>query len=504
MFPSFWTPQVVFTSAVVLRVIFFFYGLFQDAYGALPYTDIDYFVFTDAARYVYYGRSPYDRETYRYTPLLAWMLVPTAFKNPVWFSFGKLLFALSDIVAGWLIYRLLQAPNGNAMRKDQALKFASIWLLNPMVATISTRGSSEGLLGVMVIALLWAVLSQRIGLAGVLLGLAVHLKIYPFIYGVSILWFLDETPSKSSKRSNDRTETTFFQPLISSPQDFVHLCKMFLNASRVTLLVTSLATFSALNLLMYSIYGPPFLQHTFLHHLTRIDHRHNFSAYNTLLHLASFSSSTSANNNLSTGHPITAISSSSISAAILNILKPERLTFLPQILLSAILIPLTLTTRKTLPEVFLLQTFAFVTWNKVCTSQYFLWYMVLLPFYLPQSSLLARPRLGLSVVAAWVGAQALWLWYGWRLEFRGEAVFVGADADTGSSDSAGIFTGFGGLWMASLLFLAVNCWILGIMTLDVGALGWRGNLRGLEKMDVKHSEDISGQGSARNDDKDGG
>lgn len=180
MSSSFFTTPKVFSSAILLRIILLFYGLFQDAYSPLKYTDIDYYVFTDAARYVSRGLSPYQRETYRYTPLLAWLLLPTTWGGTAWFSFGKFIFALSDVVAGWLIVLVLRSPAGGGMAADRALKFASIWLLNPMVATISTRGSSEGLLCVIVVALLWAVMHRHIKLAGVLLGLAVHFKIYPF------------------------------------------------------------------------------------------------------------------------------------------------------------------------------------------------------------------------------------------------------------------------------------------------------------------------------------
>lgn len=338
MSTSFFTPSIIFPSAILLRAVLLVYGLLQDKYSPLPYTDIDYFVFTDAARYVSRGLSPYERETYRYTPLLAWILLPTAWPGAVWFSFGKILFALADIIAGWLILLVLRSPAGGGMRTDRALKFASIWLLNPMVATISTRGSSEGLLGVMVVALLWAVLNRRVILAGVLLGLAVHFKIYPFIYGVSILWYLKPpTPSVSEKspgNSEKKPSTaSVLRPLLS-----------FLTPTRIILLVSSLATFMALNIFMYAMYSTPFLNHTYLHHLTRIDHRHNFSPYNTLLHL-----------------------SSAVPSAT-GAIKFESLAFIPQLALSAVLIPLVLA-KKDLAGAMLAQTFAFVTFNKVCTSQ---------------------------------------------------------------------------------------------------------------------------------------
>jgi len=334
---TFFTPPIIFTTSIALRIILLFYGLLQDKYSPIPYTDIDYFVFTDAARYVNDGRSPYDRETYRYTPLLAWLLIPTAWPGTAWFSFGKVLFAVADIVAGWLILLVLRSPPpfGGGMSTERALKYASIWLLNPMVATISTRGSSEGLLGVMVVALLWTVLNRKIALAGVLLGLAVHFKIYPFIYGVSIVWYL-RPPS-----SNSKTRQSGFS--------IHHSLFNFFTKDRLLLLLTSLLTFLTLNVLMYLSYSTPFLTHTYLHHLTRIDHRHNFSPYNTLLHLSAITTASGKGNGGSNLHL-------------------GSLAFLPQLLLSAVLLPLGLA-KKDLPGTMLAQTFAFVAFNKVCTSQ---------------------------------------------------------------------------------------------------------------------------------------
>ena len=335
----FWTPRTVLSSSIALRLTLLIYGLLQDTYSPLKYTDIDYLVFTDAARYVSRGLSPYQRETYRYTPLLAWLLLPTTWPGLAWFSFGKVVFSVADIVAGWLVVLVLRSPAGGMMEMERSLKFASIWLLNPMVAAISTRGSSEGLLGVMVVALLWAVTHRRMVLAGVLLGLAVHFKIYPFIYASSIVWYL-ESPSSSTKGSSSLT----------SKSSYLSQLKAFFNPTRMTLAISSLATFTALNVLMYILYGQPFLQHTYLHHLTRIDHRHNFSPYSTLLYL---SSST----------PKAANPGSSLGA-----LKLESLAFIPQLGLSAVLIPLVLGKRD-LPGTMLAQTWAFVGLNKVCTSQ---------------------------------------------------------------------------------------------------------------------------------------
>ncbi len=182
---------------------------------------------------------------------------------------------------------------------------------------------------------------------------------------------------------------------------------------------------------MFILHGTPFMQHTYLHHLTRIDHRHNFSPYNTLLYLSSAKTSGSTH---------------------LSSLRFESLAFIPQLVLSTVLIPISIS-KSSLPRAMLAQTFAFVTFNKVCTSQYFLWYLIFLPIYLPSSVLIRNPALGLSVLGGWVAGQALWLWQGYNLEMLGQSTFVP------------------GLWLSSLLFFAVNCWILGVIVSDHGQEG---------------------------------
>jgi GPI mannosyltransferase 1 subunit M len=403
------SPLIVFSSAFLLRAILLFYGIYQDSVSAIKYTDIDYYVFTDAARAVARGSSPYDRATYRYTPLLAWILLPSAWGG-LWFHFGKAIFAASDLIAGWLIMRVLKRRGYDP---TSCLKYASVWLLNPMVANISTRGSSEGLLCVMVMALLWAFESDRISLAGILLGMSVHFKIYPFIYGASMIWVLQPGPAPSSGLLNKLLHQV--------------------TERRVILLATSFAVFMVLNALMYSIYGHPFLQHTYFHHVRRIDHRHNFSPYNTLLYLSS--------------------AGMTKDSALPSF---ESLAFFPQILLSTFLIPFA-TARSDLPSTMLAQTLAFVTFNKVCTSQYFLWYLIFLPVYLPSSSMLRYPRTGITALVGWVLGQALWLQQGYQLEFLGKSTFVP------------------GLWLASLLFFSINCWILGIVISDINTNSARSN-----------------------------
>jgi phosphatidylinositol glycan class M len=172
--------------AILLRLILLVYGEWQDAYMTVKYTDVDYRVFTDAARYCWEGDSPYKRATYRYTPLLALLLTPNIWLHH---TSGKLLFVVGDLTAGWLIQQLLTL---RGMSSTTAIKYSALWLLNPLVATISTRGNAESLIGALVLLVIYGLAVKRTDTAAVVFGVAVQLKFYPIIYALPLWCFIDD------------------------------------------------------------------------------------------------------------------------------------------------------------------------------------------------------------------------------------------------------------------------------------------------------------------------
>ncbi|KAF6024423.1 PIGM [Bugula neritina] len=332
--------SVILFGGVLLRLLLIGYGEWQDKAFDLQYTDIDYSVFSDAAAHVYKGGSPYERETFRYTPLIAYLLVPNVFIHP---CFGKLLFSLLDILHGFLLFKILEL-------RGVSLAVGSIctaaWVFNPLPLVVSTRGNAESVLACMVVGTLYLILKKQNVLAALLFALAVHTKTYPIVYAPSIYLLMNEQYGLSY-RTKAKTKLQYVLTLLW-PSD-------------ISMVFAAIGAFVTIGLcfIFYIMYGQIFLDETYLYHITRKDIQHNFSIYFYPLRIS---------------EQFAPIFSSIIGLS----------AFLPQL---GATLTFTYKYYRDLPFCWFIITLAFVTFNKVCTSQYFLWYLCLLPLILPSLKL---------------------------------------------------------------------------------------------------------------------
>lgn len=218
-----------------LRFSLILYGEWQDKHFAVKFTDIDYHVFNDAAKHVTEGHSPYLRPTYRYSPLLALLLTPNHYLS---FSFGKLLFVLFDLATGWLIYRILGL---RGVSKHLKVISCSCWLLNPLTATVSSRGNAESLLSVLVLLCLYLVMTRWLLLSAVVYGLSVHMKIFPVMYSLPLFLFLD---------TNYTSDREIARGAVSSSSIFGVFWDLFTRV-RLKFAATSVVTFLLTTLVCY-------------------------------------------------------------------------------------------------------------------------------------------------------------------------------------------------------------------------------------------------------------
>ena len=132
------------------------------------------------------------RPTYRYTPILAWMLTPNI---TLFVEFGKVIFIVCDVLTGYLLYHILKK---RSCSEFTATMCASFWLLNPLPATVSSRGNAESVIAILVLGTMYYVMKQgllNLCIGGLLYGLSVHMKIYPVTYALPIYLMLDSNYS---------------------------------------------------------------------------------------------------------------------------------------------------------------------------------------------------------------------------------------------------------------------------------------------------------------------
>ena len=113
-------------TALLLRLGLIIFSIWQDASrwpdGQLRFTDVDYDVFTDAAKAMLAGADIYAaRPTYRYSPLIALLLYPGQFITSTFslsrhfyivaYAFGKTIFIAADIFCALLQRSIILTEN---------------------------------------------------------------------------------------------------------------------------------------------------------------------------------------------------------------------------------------------------------------------------------------------------------------------------------------------------------------------------------------------------------
>lgn len=432
------TKSMTFRShlaiSVAIRLILIVYGQIHDEYSEVSFTDIDYKVVTDGARHIVEGGSPFERHTYRYTPLLAYFLLPNIFLHR---SFGKILFSLFDILIGVLIRKIifdefqstflqnaasiLKKQHRFDKRKSKAAtpivtlppKYEQIatwsslfWLYNPLSIVIATRGNGDSITSFFILLTICAIqkaVTNKSGasyvytlLAGIVHGVAIHFRLYPLAFSFAYFVYLGSNVGGSAAKQQSMWKS-ILQP----------------NPQQMLLVFSTITSLLGLTLYFYRFYGQTFLYEAYIYHLVRKDTRHNFSLFFYMNYLN-----------------------------VDPIAIEKVLTFLPQMILILMVSVQYGRHRKTMSFCIFLLSFIMVTFNPVVTSQYFVWFLAILPICLKNLHVKGfGVRRSIAYVILWAGVQGIWLFSAYLLEFKG-------------------WNTFGFIWMQGAIFFCVNCFIL--------------------------------------------
>lgn len=401
-----------------LRAVLMLYSSFHDTHFRVKYTDIDYMIITDGAAEMWRGGSPFDRATFRYTPLLSLLMIPNV---TLWLHAGKAVFAMCDIGAAYYCYTTL---GRFATQQSAKLAVAAFILFNPIVVVVSTRGNSDMVVAFLSLAAIASFFEKRYTCSAVWLGFAAHFKLYPVIYAMPLVFGIIEVEATQHIGSSWlaalwRRRTTILQCAGYAALGFV---------------VPTVAC--------YAWYGNQYLGEALLYHFHREDHRHNMSPYWLLMYL------NQGRRSLGVGAEM----------------KAGLVAFLPQL---AVLLYASYKLRKNVAHACCVQTILFVAFNKVCTVQYFVWFLPFLPFifYTPRQE--TSTAVGGNLVAAflavllWGATIPLWVSTAYNVEFLGKNDYVK-------------------LWLASCVFFVAT----------VLFAGWIGRvaLRTQVKSEKQHKE----------------
>ena len=332
----------------------------------------------------------------------AWLLLPV-----VWLPwFGKLLFSAGDCLLASLLHSLLSLRGAPS---SVSLTCVAVLLFNPLSLAVSTRGNGDVLHMCVLYAMMHSLAQHRGVLAAVCHGLAVHLRLYPILFLPSLLLSLDDNYCRGGLQCQCGLDGPKWRTVpLTLLADGVSWVSRALPPSlcpsagatrhRAIFSLVSLSTVAGLFAVCAAMYGRPFVSESLAHHIGRVDTRHNFSLLFYPLYLEQQQKGATA-----------------VAASLA--------AFLPQVILSALC---SWRLSSDVPLCLLVQTMLFVTFNKVVTAQYFLWYVSLLPLVMPFTRL--PPSLLLALSLVWLLAELHWLSWAYQVELLGLPAFAGLHA----------------------------------------------------------------------------
>jgi phosphatidylinositol glycan class M len=293
---------------------------------------------------------------------------------------GKLTFVAFDILA-MVALTLIS-------RSKYRAPVLKLYSYNPLFIYLTVRGSCESIsLALMYLTFYFvfgkngnivfeSVLNKKARcedlrrwswLGYMLYGLWVHMRVYPIILLPVIL--------VHEYKLAEKAKASFFKKFV--------VISFFAGG-----------TFTSLFLIFYYLYGYEFLQETFLYHVSRLDNRHSLSPIFYEIYLS------------------------------LNTQSAMR-----SLAQFAVFMFTTRRVHQTLSPYYahFLITYAFVSFNKVITMQYYMWIFGALILVTPESTFLSSPhrrfQKSFGYIMQWVLGISLWVWLSMRLEKDGENVY---------------------------------------------------------------------------------